>query len=744
MRAIVPILLVCLICAQLSSNCLAQSGIITTYAGKGLPTPGLPVSGALATTQSLGEPASVVPEGVGGFYVSDSSQNQIYYVAANGRLRLVAGSGVQGYGGDDGKAIFAQLARPRGVAVDASSNLYIADTDNNRIRKVTPGGIITTVAGNGTHGSSGDGGRATSAQLAQPYSVVMDSTGNLYIADMDNSCIRKVTPAGMVSTVAGNGTSGYSGDGEQAIWAQLARPRGVAVDSAGNLFIADTDNSRIRKISPAGIITTVAGKEHEEFEGFSLMRDMGDGGKATSALLTRPCGVAVDSMGNLFIADNYNNRIRKVSPAGIITTVAGTANINLYPKFWAEYGGVGVDGGQATSTQLFGPEGIAVDSTGNLLIAETGNQRIRNVTSVGIITTLAGKKTITFSGDGRKATSALLNSPHGIAVDSKGNLFIADTGNHRIRKVTPAGVINTIVGDGVSGYSGDGLAAIAAQLARPCGLAVDSKGNLYIADTGNSRIRKVTPAGVITTIAGNGTSGYSGDGGQATSAQLAEPIGIALDSAGNLFIADSGNHRIRKVATHGVITTVAGNGTGGYSGDDGQATSAQLNRPEGIAVDSAGNLFIVDRHFITESKPFFTAVSAGFASGSRITFIYNDHIRKVAPDGVITTVAGKGTRGFSGDGSQSALVQADELTSVAVDSAGNLYFSDHNRIFKITLNGAVAIVTGKGTNGFSGDGGQAASAQLNGIGSIVVDSSGNLFIADTDNHRIRKVMSSSR
>jgi hypothetical protein len=334
-------------------------------------------------------------------------------------------------------------------------------------------GIIATVAGNGTRGSDGDGGQATLAQLNGPYDVAVDSEGNLYIADTANVRIRKVTLAGVISTVAGNGTQGYSGDGGPATSAQINAAYGVAVDSEGNLFISDYDSGRVRKVTPAGVISTVAGN--------GTRGSGGDGGQATLAQLNQPCGVAVDSEGNLYIADTSNNRIRKVTSGGVISTVAGNGTQG--------YNG---DGGQATLAQLFYPYGVAVDSAGNLYIADMGNSCIRKVTPAGVISTVAGNRTRGSGGDGGQATLAQLSMPTCVAVDSEGNLYIAATANDRIRKVTSSGVISTVAGNGTPGYSGDGGPATLAQLYYLHGVAVDFAGNLYIADTGNKRIRKAT------------------------------------------------------------------------------------------------------------------------------------------------------------------------------------------------------------------------------------------------------------
>jgi len=690
MRSLNRVALALLFFLQWSLSGFTQSGIITTYAG-----PALPANGASAITQAIDRPQFVAADGAGGFYVASMFQNRVYRVTADGRLSLVAGTLGQGFSGDGGPATSAQLSYPRGVVVDTAGNLFIADTGSNHVRKVTPGGVIFTVAGNGTQGYSGDGGPATSAQLNYPSGVAVDTAGNLFVADSYNHCVRKVTTGGVISTVAGNGTGGFGGDGGLATSAQLNAPSDVAVSAAGNLFIADRNNNRIRKVTPGGVISTVAGTGAQ---GFSA-----DGGPAISTELNAPLGVAADTAGNLFIADYGNNRVRKVTLSGVINTVAGNG-----------IRGFSGDGGPATSAQLNAPLGVAVDTAGNLFIADYGDNRVRKVTSSGVISTVAGNEIRGFSGDGGPATSARLSYPYGVAVDTAGNLFIADTYNHCVRKVTPGGVISTVAGNGTQGYSGDGGPAKAAQLRIPQGVAVDTADILFIADTGNNRVRKVTPDGVISTVAGNGTHGFSGNGGPATSAQLNYPNGIAVDSAHNLFIADRNNNRIRKVTPGGVISTVAGNGTYGFSGDGGPAKAAQLRIPQGIAIDTARNLFIADTG--------------------------NNRVRKVTPSGVISTVAGNGIRGFSGNVGAATSAQLNAPSGVAVDAARNLFIADtgDGRVRKVTSSGAISTVAGNGIRGFSGDGGPATSARLSYPYGVAVDTVGSLFIADF-NQRVRKV-----
>jgi sugar lactone lactonase YvrE len=335
-----------------------------------------------------------------------------------------------------------------------------------------------------------------------------------------------------IITIAGDGIGGYNGDGIAAIAAELYIPSGVAMDGSGNIYIADYENQRIREVNTTGIINTVAGNGTGGYSG--------DGGNATAAELNGASGVAVDGSGNIYIADRQNQRIRKVNSSGIISTIAGNGT----------YGYNG-DGIAATTAELFGPVGVAADGSGNIYIADYDNARIRKVNTSGVITTVAGNGAGSYSGDGGAATAAELNAPYGVAIDGSGNIYIADFGNSRIRKVNNSGIISTVVGNGTAGYNGDEIAATTAELLYPSGVAVDVYNNIYIADGGNYRIRQVTSSGIISTIAGNGTYGYNGDGIAATTAELNEPNAVAVDLYDNVYIADVGNDRIRKVSSSG-------------------------------------------------------------------------------------------------------------------------------------------------------------------------------------------------
>ncbi|MGD0668821.1 MAG: hypothetical protein ABSB23_14775 [Bryobacteraceae bacterium] len=678
----------------------AQEYSISTVAGGAPPT-----TPATAASTAIGTVRRVATDASGNVYFS--SGHAVFKISSGGTLTLAAGNSRPGFSGDGGPATAAQLNSPQGLAVDSQGNLYIADQVNNRVRMVTPQGIISTFAGNGKTGSPrflGDGGPATAANLYLPGGVAVDHSGNVYIADTADSSIREVGTNGVINTIAGTGFGGYGGDTGLAAGSTLLQPQDVFVDGSGNVYIADTGNAAIREITAStGIINFIAGLCTPT--GTTIACSIGysgDGGLATNAGLIEPYAVAVDSSGNVYIAEPTDGRIREVSTIKSnidINTIVGNGTL-----------GFSGDGATATAAELNRPTGVAVDTAGHIYIADSLNNRIRVAQSGGSISTFAGNGGYSYSGDGGPAASAQMNSPHGVAVDGAGNYYIADAGNNVVRKVSAGGTITTLAGNGTAGFGGDGGAATGAQLNGPQGVAVDGAGNVYIADTGNSRVREVSGS-TITTFAGSGTAGYSGDGGAAASAQLYSPVGLAFDTKGNLYIADTDNSAIRKVA-NGAISTVAGNGLQGYSGDGGPALSAQLNYPEGVAVDAAGNLYITDT--------------------------LNYRIRMVSPTGNIATIAGNGVAGYSGDGGPASQAKLSYPTGIAVDSVGNVFFSDAGAsVRKIYVNGPIITIAGNGSVGYSGDGGLATGASLNGPTGMAVDAKGNVYVADSANNAVR-------
>jgi sugar lactone lactonase YvrE len=683
-------------------------GIITAYAGTG--SPGFSGDGDIAINAQFG---SAGPEGL----AIDSAGNVLISDSTNGRIRRVdavttvitelAGSG-QPTVADGGLGTAGLLMFPAQVATDASGNVFIADTGNNRVRRWDVAtGTITTVAGNGAAGFSGDGGTATLASLNAPTAVAISTNGNLYIADTNNDVVRRVS-GGIITTVAGfvnNNGKAVSGntDSPTSITGKMNSPISICFDSAGNLYIADNGNNRIRLVTQPADGTTPISNFAGNANG--LAGNGGDGGSATgaSARLNSPRGVVFDnSTGTLYIADNGNNRIRTVNALGKINPAAGSGTA-----------GFSGDGGLATSAELNNPNNMVVLSSNVILVADTNNQRIRQFTLGGNITTAFGNGTLAFTGDGGPAAAAALSFPRGIALASSGKIYIADQNANRVRQIS-GGIITTIAGGGLPG---DGGPAASAFLNFPESLAISPSGNLYICDVVNHRIRLFNAAtGTVSNFAGNGTNSFGGDGGPATSASLDVPLGVALDAAGNLYIADQFNNRIRMVNKSGVISTVAGNGVAAYSGDGGPATSAALSVPAGVVVDSAGNVLVAD--------------------------MGNQVVRKFAPGGNISTVAGTGKKGFTGDGGPATSAQLSQPRAVAIDSGGNIFIADmgNNRVRRVdAVTGIITTVVGNGTNSSFGDNGAANVASLSSPLALAFDAQGNLYIADAGGHRVRKV-----
>jgi uncharacterized delta-60 repeat protein len=574
----------------------------------------------------------------------------------------LAGNGADGAPQPGGDPLRSPLGGPYGLAPGTGSELYIADTFGHRVLRVAtdttadpPRTTLTVVAGTGAFGFSGDGAAAPSAQLDSPYGVARDTVrGVTYIADTLNHRIRAVAAGGTITTVAGDGTPGYAGDGGPGVAARLNRPRGLALGDAGVVFVADSGNHAVRRLDPStGIMTTVAGT--------GVAGSGGDGDQARSAQLRSPAGVA--AAGNdLYVADTGNHRIRHVDlTTGKIGAVAGTGTA-----------GFTGDGGDPAKARLSSPFGVAVDPGGDVVIADTGNNRVRIVTGAPgkrTIATRAGNGTPSYTAGPGVAALAALGGVSSVAgwdpggAERRALTFLADPFTGTVRQIDERGRITTLLGDGTPGPE-------PGRLAYPFGLATDRASPprfLYVADTFNNVVRRLDLGdGTVSTVAGTGRPGSGGDGGPATAAALSFPTGVTVDAGGNLYIADTYNARIRRVDAGGIITTVAGTGRLGFSGDGVRATATDLSFPSGVAATAGDppDLYVADT--------------------------FNHRIRRIdGTTGLITTVAGSGTAGFTGDGKAARAGTLDRPFGVTVDDAPrpDVYVAD-------TGNGRLRLVDG--------------------------------------------------
>lgn len=609
-------------------------------------------------------------------------------------------------GSSGGNGLVTLLHEARGIAVASSSVIYIADTGNHVVRKVdVTANSVTIVAGQLGLASpvatapNGDGGPALAATFNLPSNLTLDSAGNLYIADTGNHRLRKVNAAdGVISTVAGNGIAGV-GEGN-AFGAVFSEPRGLSYGADGKLYVADSGNHRVVAITgiagPTPSLAPVAG--------VGVPGSNGDGSLATIATLQAPMDVALDGA-TLYIADTGNHKIRVVT-GGINNTLAGTGEA-----------GANFDSGTPTEVRLNSPAGVAVDALHRVYIADTDNHRVRLVDG-NFLSTSAGRSSGGFNGDGTPATAYALKLPRGIGV-AGADIFFMDSGNGRLRKINGT-TLSTVVSDGSQGFGGDGGPATQAKLNLPAGIAVDSAGNYYIADTFNHVIRKVNASNQqINTIASTpgvasaDPAAANGDGGLATAATLHRPAAVAVDQAGIVYIADTYNHRVRKIASNGVITTIAGNGF---------PTTATLNEPVGLAVDSDNKVYIADRE-------------------NHVVRVYT-----ATPAPSLTILVGQpGSSGYIGDDGFALLARLNHPSGVAVDGANNVYIADtNNHRVRLVSGGVITNVTGIDNSlprsGFAGDGGNALNAALNSPAVLTVQAVARaIYFSDQGNLRVREL-----
>ena len=735
-------------------TCVQTTVTVSTFAGG----PRALIDGPKSVAR-FNFPEGIAIDAAGNLYVADTGNHRIRKITPQGEVSTFAGSGKVGFdekgGFVDGPGKVAQFRSPTRIMIDAAGNLYVVEDFNLRV--ISPKGVVSTPSFNGD------------IALGYGSGVVMDKVGNLYVAD--ETSILKITPKGEVITLAGSAKSGFS-DGFGSA-AKFNSPRGIAIDATGNLYVADRDNNRIRKITPSGDVSTFAGSAHGHADG-----------TGSAAQFSQPWGIAIDAQGNLYVTDDGTNHIRKITPAGEVSSLAGSDPTG--------YGSSGFADGPGNVARFNSPRDIVIDAKGVLYVADSGNDRIRKIVIESESETTGGKTAsprattpsivefspskavygatlsirgkgfsaehkrnrVTLNGipakiisatpseikvevprnklctgpvhvsvDGKTASAAKpftylpkitvstiaegvgsdkdeyewqRHSLRDITIDAAGNLFVADDGKNRVLKITPDGKISSFAGGDYGSADGAGNAA---KFQSPTGIAIDPKGIVYVVDSTGYSVRKITREGVVSTLAGGKRGTAIGKGSEA---QFSLPRGITIDATGNLYVADSSNHRICKISPDGKVSIFVG---GTYGDDDGTGNAAQFNYPSAITIDARGYLYVTDP--------------------------YRGHIRKITPAGKVSAIIGSTYNDADGTRTEARF---DAASGIAVDAAGNLYIteSSKNRILRITPTGDVSPLIDNDT--------LADAERFDQPHGIVMDTAGNLYVVDTGNRRIRKIV----